>query len=112
MYSIQHLKNFHKFAFGNKTSIQNSHLCGCFQCGMIFQASKVTDWTKEKILKETGWCPYCGIDSLIGDVDQAITPSFLEAMKDFWFNGDVILDENSFRTYESFDGLLRDWLKR
>jgi hypothetical protein len=111
MYSMNYLKSAHKFAFGNKTSIQSSHLCGCFQCGLIFQPSKIMHWIKETSGTETGWCPYCGMDSLIGDIDHAITANFIQAMKKFWFNDEENIDRSSIKVYESFDSLFKDWVE-
>ena len=34
----------------------------------------------------TAWCPYCGIDSIIGEAEgYEITPELLAEMKKQWF---------------------------
>jgi hypothetical protein len=42
---------------------------------------------EQTISKETAWCPYCEIDSVIGDFDHYITIDFLRRMNEVWFSG-------------------------
>ncbi|WP_283119197.1 hypothetical protein [Neisseria elongata] len=44
------------------------------------------DFLSEDDGQYTAWCPYCGIDSIIGEnCGYEITPKLLAAMKDYWF---------------------------
>jgi len=66
--------------------------CGCFYCIKIFQPSEISDWIQDKEDK-TAVCPYCGIDSVIGDSSgYPITKDFLSKMNQYWFNGYVYED--------------------
>ena len=58
-----------KASFENWVSVKKSKLCGCYYCGSIFSSSEVTDedWTPDRHGR-TVLCPYCGIDSVIGDI--------------------------------------------
>ena len=58
--------------------------CGCFNCGEIFSSSEITDYVSDG--EPTALCPYCHIDSVIGDAAGfPITPKFLKAMYKRWF---------------------------
>ena len=58
-----------KASFENWDSVKASHICGCYSCCRIFPSSKVTeeDWTQDRHGR-TVLCPYCSVDSVIGDV--------------------------------------------
>jgi hypothetical protein len=59
------LVNFiHSTCIRNKHIIQNSSLCGCFHCTEIFQPILILDWIDDG---QTAVCPYCTVDSVIGD---------------------------------------------
>ena len=74
----------HEFSSNNYDSIRASKMCGCFYCGKIFPAEEVLDWYDDKT--KTATCPYCTIDSVIGDqTGYPITKEFLQRMKEYWF---------------------------
>ena len=76
----------HKQCIRNWETIQKSTLCGCFYCETIFVPSQIEEWIEESDGKETALCPYCGIDSVIGDASgYPLTPEFLKQMHDYWF---------------------------
>lgn len=92
-YSIEHIKASHKSCFANRTTLEKSSKCGCFNCLTIFSPKLITDWTSEANNQgETGWCPVCGIDSLIGDEDHAINKLFLHTMRGYYFASEANLD--------------------
>lgn len=65
----------------NRTQLRKSDMCGCFQCGEIFKPSHLLseDWTDDG---ETALCPFCGMDSVIGDAAGfPISDKFLDEMK-------------------------------
>lgn len=74
----------HDCSFKNKEQIEQSKICGCFSCCRIFPASEVTSYLPDA--KPTAICPYCHIDSVIGDASGfPITPLFLREMRRKWF---------------------------
>lgn len=82
---FQYLKKAHQASFKNKESILQSKVCGCFSCLNTFSPSEAT-FHPEMDGQETAWCPYCGIDAVLGDATgYPITPAFLERMREEWF---------------------------
>lgn len=76
----------HKFCLNNKISLQKDKVCGCFYCLNIFSPDKIERYIKDEI--GTAMCPYCGIDSVIGESSgYPITDEFLRQMKEYWFDG-------------------------
>lgn len=74
----------HKYCTNNKESLLNDSVCGCFYCLEIFSPTEITEWIKDK--KGTALCPYCGIDSVIGESSgYPITKEFLKEMQKHWF---------------------------
>lgn len=82
------LEKAHKHCFNNKEEIDKSDTCGCFYCKEIFAPSEIKEWiTWDKEPKETtAQCPYCMIDSVIGNASgYPINNEFLTAMNKKWF---------------------------
>ena len=76
----------HKFSSNNKNSLLKDKKCGCFYCTEIFEPSEIENWLNEA--SGTAICPYCGIDSVIGESSGfPITKEFLNKMRDYWFLG-------------------------
>lgn len=74
----------HAFSSNHKDALLQDHLCGCFYCIKIFDPQKITAWVPD--ISGTAICPYCGIDSVIGESSgYPITEEFLEAMNKRWF---------------------------
>ena len=74
----------HKFSGNHKSALMNDKKCGCFYCLKIFDPKEIVQWLKDE--GGTALCPYCGIDSVIGESSNyPITPEFLKEMKDYWF---------------------------
>ncbi len=85
---MEFIKWAHRFCRNNRKSLFRSSVCGCFDCLQIFSPFKIEDWVDENSAKigQTARCPYCGVDSLIGDNDVAgINIDFLRVMKADWF---------------------------
>ncbi len=79
----------HKFSSNHQTALMRDKTCGCFHCLRIFTSSEITDWIHDNEDK-TALCPYCGIDSVIGNSSgYPITKDFLSKMNQYWFNGYV-----------------------
>lgn len=81
--AIQKLENAHRYSFRNRVEINKSLKCGCFFCTRIYDAAEVEDFIDDD---ETALCPYCGIDSVIGDASGIeLTPSLLNKLKQVYF---------------------------
>ena len=79
------LKQIHGHLKNNKDEIKNSEKCGCFYCKKIFKGSEVKDWIKDET-GDTAKCPYCLVDSVIGDASGLkLTEELLEIMNKTWF---------------------------
>ena len=74
----------HQFSVNNRKQLEQSSVCGCFYCRKIFNPNEITEWIPEK--SGTALCPYCGIDSVIGESSGfPITEQFLYKMNQYWF---------------------------
>lgn len=89
------LFRLHHSTFRNEAQILNSKTCGCFCCLNIFKPEEVTKWCdNDGRGAPTALCPYCGIDSVIGDAcGVSVTPPLLELMNAQFF-GEGIDDED------------------
>ena len=84
---MEHKKVFdaHTHTLSNKEELKNSTGCGCFYCLRIFFPQEITEWIPDKG-GETALCPYCGVDSVMGDSSgYPVTEEFLSKMKAYWF---------------------------
>jgi len=78
------LKIAHDHCTSNYKELQKSKICGCFYCEKIFDPNEITEWIQDSEL--TAVCPYCNIDSVIGDASGIpITKKFLKEMNKYWF---------------------------
>ncbi len=90
-YSSEIILQSHKHCVANRDEIQRSKFVGCFYCEKIFKSSEIVEFCLDKVdedLKEiTGLCPFCSIDSLLGDASgyEVTSPIFLKQMKEHWF---------------------------
>lgn len=76
----------HDKSFKNMASLKNDQLCGCFYCLKIFRSSEIKEVIPERGGGKTAVCPYCDIDSVIGESSGfPITEEFLKKMKKYWF---------------------------
>jgi len=74
----------HRFSSRHRKELEKDTVCGCFFCLKIFNPKKITEWCDNE---DTALCPYCGIDSIIGESSGfPITRSFLERMHREWFS--------------------------
>jgi hypothetical protein len=77
------LKYAHELCSNNRQKLMNAKVCGCFFCLRIFDPKEIT-WSEDA--DDTAMCPYCGIDSVIGEsTNLPITKPFLKKMHEFWF---------------------------
>lgn len=67
-----------KHSHRNKTEVLKSNECGCYYCLRVFSSKEIDGWTGGG---KTAICPYCMIDSVIGDASgYAITRDLLEKL--------------------------------
>ena len=84
-YSKKDLEEAHKLSYANKLRLKNATRCGCFYCLKFFSPKEIIDWSLD-IPDETAICPYCGIDSVLGDNEGfPMTEEFMEEMYEEWF---------------------------
>ena len=82
---IYNLEAAHKASFDNRAALEAEQKCGCFYCKKIFSSCDIEDWIDEG-KSGTAQCPYCGIDSVIGESSGfEITEDFLHKMHLRWF---------------------------
>jgi hypothetical protein len=82
----------HKHSFRRRKELLGSSDCGCFNCLKIYPPFKIKHWTdfNENEVGETAICPYCGIDSVLGDKSGCdISDSFLRLMNQIYFGGHI-----------------------
>ena len=80
----QELQKVYKHSSMNVEEIRKSKLCGCFYCKKIFHANEVEDFIDGG---QTALCPYCDIDSVIGDAsDISIKLELLDEMNKKYFD--------------------------
>lgn len=79
----------HRFSSNHMQQLRQDSVCGCFHCEKIFSPSQITKWIladNDCDARGTAVCPYCGIDSVIGESSGfPITGEFLNGMGHFWF---------------------------
>lgn len=74
----------HSFSRNNEPMLRKDEKCGCFYCLRIFDPSEIKEWIEDE--NGTALCPYCGIDSIIGESSgYPVTKDFLEEMYRHWF---------------------------
>lgn len=79
------LFKIHKHSFANRKEILKSDTCGCFYCKEMFAPSEIKEWVDDEG-GDTAQCPYCMIDSVIGDASGIkITKKLLEEMYEYFF---------------------------
>lgn len=79
----------HQFCSNNMEQLKKDTVCGCFYCLRIFNPSEIEEWIIDDNpcdSEGTALCPYCGIDSVIGESSgYPITQELLMQMKEYWF---------------------------
>ncbi|WP_258235498.1 cytoplasmic protein [Bacillus atrophaeus] len=76
----------HIFSIHNKSYLEKVNRCGCFHCLEIFNSDEIIEWIDDE---DTAVCPYCGIDSVIGEsAVLPITEEFLKGMCKRWFSSE------------------------
>lgn len=72
------LYRLHLSSSMHRKALKRKQKCGCFYCERIFSSTDIKDWVDNG---ETALCPYCGIDSVIGEgCGREITDKLLHSM--------------------------------
>ncbi|MEH6993745.1 cytoplasmic protein [Neobacillus drentensis] len=78
-----HFKEAHRFSSHHRKDLERDQVCGCFHCLKIYSPSEITEWVDDD---DTALCPYCGIDSVLGEsAGYPITEQFLNGLHKAWF---------------------------
>ncbi|MDE6538636.1 MAG: cytoplasmic protein [Ruminococcus sp.] len=64
MYNEKDVYEAHSYCIHNRSHIEKSYNCGCFYCTKIFSPYEINFWIDNN---DTAICPFCCIDSVIGD---------------------------------------------
>lgn len=88
----------HNFCMNHKEQLLQDKKCGCFSCMTVFEPKEINEWVEDKY--GTAICPYCSIDSVIGESSgYPINKHFLSLMNDIWF-GELAAFDNDEDTWD------------
>lgn len=83
------LEAAHECSSNHMPELKKDSNCGCFYCLAIYDPAEIEEWIIDDNpidRRGTAICPYCGIDSVIGEsAGYPITKDFLQAMQHRWF---------------------------
>ena len=91
------LKAIHKHSFKNKEEVLNSAKCACFHCFRIYDPNDIDTFLTEDNGKGTALCPYCLVDTVIGDASGfELTDKLIDAVADYYLRGHTRDDMKGF----------------
>jgi hypothetical protein len=91
------LKAIHKHSFNNREEVFNSAKCACFNCFRIYGPNEIDTFLTEDDGKGTAICPYCFVDSVIGDASGLeLTDDLVDALADYYLRGHTRDDMKGF----------------
>ncbi len=89
---LAEIRAAHKHSVGNREELKRSKVCGCFFCQEIFSPDEIRNYTVDfpdgtlESRIATAICPYCWVDSIIGDASGfPVEEDFLKAMGEYFF---------------------------
>ena len=83
MRQYKRYEEIYKHSCRNHAELKQSLNCGCFSCGSIFDATEVEDYIDDG---KTALCPYCSVDSVIGDASGIeLNPKLLNELNKMYF---------------------------
>lgn len=71
------------YAMKNKKHIEESNMCGCYNCIKVFHKNEIAEWTDNS---QTALCPFCKVDSVIADSVTTINQETLQTIKNYWLH--------------------------
>lgn len=82
-YTESELKTIHDHSFKNRKEITESTKVTCLFCGKTYGANKIKEWVDDE---QTAVCPYCGVDSIVGDKSgYKFSRELLAELHKYWF---------------------------
>ncbi len=68
-YSLSDAIDAHKYSSNHMRQLKKDKVCGCFYCLKVFSPNDIKMWIRGESGDKLGTaiCPYCGIDSVIGE---------------------------------------------
>lgn len=82
---MDNLEEIYNYSINNEDKIKFSKKCGCFYCKRIFNSNEIKQWAND-LNGKTALCPYCFVDSVIGDsINIELTEELLETMNKKYF---------------------------
>ncbi len=89
------LKALYRESSRHREILEESTECGCFHCKKIYDPIEIVDWCdcNRGIGNQTAICPYCCIDSVIGNASIDICAEMLNDMHDYYFNNSDVFYE-------------------
>lgn len=79
----------HSASSNHMEQLKQDKRCGCFYCLRIYDPAEIEEWIIDDNPIDKGGtavCPYCGIDSVIGEsAGYPLTVEFLQKMNKAWF---------------------------
>lgn len=78
------LKDAHLYSSQHREEIEQSEICGCYNCQRTFPPTEIEEWADNST---TAICPYCGTDAVIPNLSRivAVTPALLSALNKTYF---------------------------
>ena len=79
----------------NREEVEQSRHCGCFSCMARFESNDVWDWVPGQGKQDTASCPYCELDTVLGDRSGLPVgeEAFLRALNKLIFGGPPRFDQ-------------------
>ena len=76
----------HRHTRANRMELEESEVCGCIACERIYFPSEIAGWLEDGTGNETGLCPHCGVDAVVGSASGIpIMPGVLRRAHERWF---------------------------
>lgn len=73
------------YAMKNKKFIDESEMCGCYNCTNIFSKNDIIQWTDNG---KTAICPHCIVDTVLSQSYMPLDKESLQKIHNYWFKND------------------------
>ena len=83
--SVEAYLDAHKYTYANELELKTPQTCVCIYCQTTFDSMEIQDYTND--YPGTALCPYCGIDTVIGEYSgYHLDDTFKQDMYDYFFS--------------------------
>lgn len=72
-------------AMKNKKFIDESEMCGCYNCMQTFSKNDIEQWTDNG---QTAICPHCSVDTVLAQSYMNLDKENLQRIHNYWFKND------------------------